>query len=82
MQRFKGNSGEPTRASGQRSASGSARAAGPVRGAQVTALDAAPTLLAVARERVPGADVREGDLEAVPFADASFDAVPCRSPVR
>ena len=36
---------------------------------------AAPTLLAVARVRVPAADVREGDLEAVPFADASFEAV-------
>jgi SAM-dependent methyltransferase len=46
-----------------------------LRGAQVTALDAAPTLLAVVRERVPAADVREGDLEALPFADASFDAV-------
>ena len=45
------------------------------RGAQVTALDAAPTLLAVVRERVPSADVREGDLEALPFADATFDAV-------
>jgi SAM-dependent methyltransferase len=46
-----------------------------LRGAHVTALDAAPTLLAVARERVPAADVREGDLEALPFADSSFDAV-------
>jgi SAM-dependent methyltransferase len=46
-----------------------------LRGAQVTALDAAPTLLAVVRERVPAADVREGDLEALPFPDASFDAV-------
>jgi SAM-dependent methyltransferase len=46
-----------------------------LRGAKVTALDAAPTLLTVVRERVPAADVREGDLEALPFADASFDAV-------
>jgi SAM-dependent methyltransferase len=46
-----------------------------LRGAQVTALDAAPTLLAVVRERVPAANVREGDLEALPFADAGFDAV-------
>jgi SAM-dependent methyltransferase len=46
-----------------------------LRGAQVTALDAAPALLTVVRERVPAADVREGDLEALPFADASFDAV-------
>jgi SAM-dependent methyltransferase len=41
----------------------------------VTAVDASPGLLAIARQRVPAADVREGDLEALPFADASFDAV-------
>jgi SAM-dependent methyltransferase len=46
-----------------------------LRGAQVTALETAPTLLAIVRERVPAADVREGDLEAVPFADGGFDAV-------
>jgi SAM-dependent methyltransferase len=46
-----------------------------LRGAQVTALDASPALLAVARERLPAADVREGDLEALPFADSSFEAV-------
>ncbi len=44
------------------------------RGAQVTALDASP-MVAIARQRLPAADVREGDLEAMPFADASFDAV-------
>ncbi len=46
-----------------------------LRGAQVAALDASPGLLAIARQRLPDADVREGDLEALPFADASFDAV-------
>ena len=46
-----------------------------LRCATVTALDASPGLLAIARQRVPAADVREGDLEALPFADASFDAV-------
>ncbi|HEX5221712.1 MAG TPA: class I SAM-dependent methyltransferase [Verrucomicrobiae bacterium] len=46
-----------------------------LRGAQVTAIDAAPNLLAIARQRLPTADVREGDLEMLPFADASFDAV-------
>ncbi len=45
------------------------------RGAQVTALDASPGQVAIARQRLPGADVREGGLEALPFADASFDAV-------
>ena len=46
-----------------------------LRGAHVSAIDAAVPLLAVVRERVPAADVREGDLEALPFDDASFDAV-------
>jgi SAM-dependent methyltransferase len=46
-----------------------------LRGAQVTAFDAAPMLLTVVRSRVPSADVREGDLDALPFASDSFDAV-------
>lgn len=46
-----------------------------LRGAQVSALDASTELAAVARERLPGADVREGDLEALPFQDGAFDAV-------
>ena len=45
-----------------------------LRGARVSALGASAALLAIARERLPAADVREGDLEALPFADASFDA--------
>ncbi len=45
------------------------------RGALVAALDASPGLLAIARQRLPGADFREGDLEELPFADASFDGV-------
>lgn len=45
------------------------------RGAQVAALDAAPALVAIARQRLPEADVREGDLESLPFDDARFDAV-------
>src|SRR5581483_676788 len=46
-----------------------------LRGARVSALDASAGLLDIARKRLPGADVREGDLEALPFADGSFDAV-------
>jgi SAM-dependent methyltransferase len=46
-----------------------------LRGAQVTAIDASEGLLAIARERLPGADLRQGDLEALPFDDAAFDAV-------
>ena len=46
-----------------------------LRGARVTALDASAALLAIVRARIPQAEVREGDLEALPFANASFDAV-------
>jgi SAM-dependent methyltransferase len=46
-----------------------------LRGAQVSALDASPELLAIVRQRLPNATAREGDLEALPFDDASFDAV-------
>ena len=45
------------------------------RGARVSGFDAAEALLAIARERVPDGDFRTADLEAVPFADASFDIV-------
>src|SRR5205085_5189528 len=44
-------------------------------GAEVAGLDVTPELLAVARERLPGADLREGDMETLPFDDAAFDAV-------
>jgi SAM-dependent methyltransferase len=46
-----------------------------LRGAQVTCFDASAPLLAIARERLPDADIREGDLESLPFADERFDAV-------
>jgi ubiquinone/menaquinone biosynthesis C-methylase UbiE len=45
------------------------------RGAVVSGLDAAERLLTLARERVPGADLRLGDLQALPYADDSFDVV-------
>src|ERR671935_2172978 len=45
------------------------------RGAQVNGLDAAEALLAIARTRVPDADFRAGDLDALPYADGTFDAV-------
>ena len=37
--------------------------------------DAAPELLELARGRAPGADLRSGDLEALPWEDDSFDLV-------
>jgi SAM-dependent methyltransferase len=44
-------------------------------GAIVTGFDASAGLLEVARERVPDADIRQGDLETLPFDDRSFDAI-------
>ncbi len=45
------------------------------RGAEVSGIDAADALLAIARTRTPGADFRQGDLEELPFADQTFDLV-------
>jgi SAM-dependent methyltransferase len=45
------------------------------RGATVSALDAAPGLIEIARRRVPEATIEQGDLEELPFLDQSFDAV-------
>ena len=45
------------------------------RGAHVTALDAAPAFVEHARRRVPGADVRVGDLQFLPYEDGEFDVV-------
>lgn len=44
-------------------------------GAQVIGTDAAPGLLEMARERNPGNNFLEEDLEALPFAAGSFNAV-------
>lgn len=53
----------------------SARAA--QRGAHVNGLDAAEALIAIARQRVPDADFRVGDLAALPYPDGTFDTVLC-----
>lgn len=45
------------------------------RGAIPTGLGAAGGLLEVARERLPDADLRQGDLEDLPFDDDTFDAI-------
>jgi SAM-dependent methyltransferase len=45
------------------------------RGALPSGLDISPGLLALARGRLPGADLREGDMEFLPFDDTAFDAV-------
>jgi len=45
------------------------------RGASVWGLDASEALVEIARRRIHGADVRTGDMEALPYADESFDVV-------
>jgi SAM-dependent methyltransferase len=45
------------------------------RGAQVSGIDAAEALLAIARQRTPQGDFRCGDIEELPFAPQSFDVV-------
>ena len=44
-------------------------------GAAVSGIDASEALLAIARERVPDAELALGDLQRLPYADDSFDAV-------
>ena len=44
-------------------------------GAHVSGLDAATAMIAVARDRMPDADLHVGDMEEMPFADATFDVV-------
>jgi len=43
------------------------------RGAKASGIDAASGLAAVAKARCPGADIRVGEIEELPFADRSFD---------
>jgi SAM-dependent methyltransferase len=45
------------------------------RDAMPSGVDISPGLLGVARERLPDADLPEGDMEWLPFGDAAFDAV-------
>jgi SAM-dependent methyltransferase len=45
------------------------------RGATVTGFDASAALLEIAAERVPGADLRRGDLESLPYRDGTFSTV-------
>ena len=44
-------------------------------GATVCGLDASAALLEIARERVPEADLCQGDLQQLPYVDDCFDAV-------
>jgi len=55
--------------------SGLACALAATRGASVSGLDAAAGLVEIARERLPQADLRVGEMETLPFADRAFDVV-------
>jgi SAM-dependent methyltransferase/alkylhydroperoxidase family enzyme len=46
-----------------------------LRGARCAGIDASPRLLAVARDRNPDADLRVGDMHALPWDDRAFDVV-------
>lgn len=50
-------------------------AAAVARGADVVAIDFAAAMVTEAQHRYPALDVREADVEALPFADHTFDAV-------
>lgn len=47
------------------------------RGFEVAGIDGSGEMLHQARANNPGADIRQADVEALPFADASFDLVLC-----
>jgi ubiquinone/menaquinone biosynthesis C-methylase UbiE len=47
------------------------------RGARAIGVDLSPAMVALARRLHPGLEFREASADALPFADASFDAVVC-----
>ena len=47
----------------------------PTAAPSVVGLDASERLLAIARERVPEADLHAGDMQELPFGDDGFDVV-------
>jgi ubiquinone/menaquinone biosynthesis C-methylase UbiE len=47
------------------------------RGAQAVGLDFSAQAVELARELVPAGEFRQGDAQALPFADNSFDAIVC-----
>jgi SAM-dependent methyltransferase len=55
--------------------SGGASVLAAERGADVSGLDASGPLIEVAREQVPDADFRVGEMEELPYGDGAFDAV-------
>jgi SAM-dependent methyltransferase len=56
---------------------GNLAAAATARGARVTAVDFAPTMIDIAKLKVPGARFEVGDAEALRFPSGSFDVALC-----
>ena len=56
---------------------GNLAASAAARGARVTAIDFAPTMIEIARVKVPGARFEIGDAEALRFSNGSFDVALC-----
>ena len=52
-------------------------AAAAERGAEASGLDFAEAVVAVARRNVPAADFQQGDVQDMPYPDATFDSVVC-----
>lgn len=67
--------GDQTRVLDAGCGGGSASVLAGGRGAIVSGLDASAPLIDLARRRAPDGDFRVGDLETLPFAEDSFDAV-------
>jgi SAM-dependent methyltransferase len=55
--------------------SGLACATAAARGAEVSGMDASPGLVALAKERLPQADLRVGEMGSLPYEDDSFDVL-------
>jgi SAM-dependent methyltransferase len=70
-----GNVGSDTRLFDAGCGGGGASVLAAQRGASVSGLDAASTLIQIAKERVPDGDFRVGDIQELPFDDQTFDAV-------
>jgi len=56
---------------------GNLAASAAARGARVTAIDFAPTMIEIARVKVPGARFEIGDAETLRFSNGSFDVALC-----